>query len=205
MRTSTCGTGGRFWRSSSLKLVKPSRARELKIECSATRLSRRRVVGRPLVGKFGVAADRRDRACIEQRRQRRQPLERGIGVPQPVAHLEHALPGILAPHLVFRIEIGNVGEFLAQAQLGVLAMQRDRGLQRPEIPGEVEMLVLRQLLVGEDQHRVFGESILDRVEVGRLERRRQIDVADLGSKVLRDRTDGDGHGRRLPISRYLPD
>ena len=49
--------------------------------------------------------------------------------------------------------------------------------------GEVEMLVLRQLLVGKDQHRVFGERVLDRLQVGRRQRRRQIDVADLGGKA----------------------
>jgi hypothetical protein len=44
VRTSTCGTGGIDCRSSSLKLVKPRRARDVKIECSATRPSSRRLV-----------------------------------------------------------------------------------------------------------------------------------------------------------------
>ena len=117
----------------------------------------KRVVGRPLVGKFGVPADRRDRTRIEQRRPRRQPLERAVGVPEPVAELEHALPAFLAPHLIVGIEVGNVGKLLAHAQLGVLAIQRDRGLERAEVPREVEMLVLRELLVGKDQDRVGRE------------------------------------------------
>ena len=155
------------------------------------------VIGRPLVGKFGVAPDRRNRTRIEQRRQRRQPLERRVGVPQPVAQLEHALPQVLTPHLVFGIEVRNVGEFLAHAQLRVLAVQRDRGLERPKVLGKIEMLILRQLLVGENQHRVFGERVFDRLQVGRRDRPRQIDVANLGGKMRRDRTDGDGHGRCL--------
>ena len=209
MRTSTCGTGGRPARSSSLKLVKPKlrtriedRMLRHKAVEAALRLFGQRVIGRPLVGKFGMAAYRRNGARIEQRRQRRQPLERRVGVPQPVAQLEHALPRILAPHFVFRIEIGDVGEFLAHAQLGILAMQRDRGLERPEVPREVEVLVLRQMLVGKDQHRIFGEGVLDRLQVWRRERRRQIDIADLGGKIWRDRTDGDGHGRASRLREF---
>jgi hypothetical protein len=34
-------------------------------------------------------------------------------MPQPVAELKNALPRILAPYLIIRIEIGDVGELLA--------------------------------------------------------------------------------------------
>src|SRR5271169_6523755 len=103
---------------------------------------------------------------IEQRRARRQPLERTVGVPRPVAELEHALPGVLVPDLIVRSEIGNVGEFLAHAQRLILAKQGDRGLERAKMPREVEMLVLRQMLIGEDQDRVSRERVLDRRNVG---------------------------------------
>jgi len=65
------------------------------------------------------------------------------------------------------------------------------------MPGEVEVLVLRQTLIGKNQHRILRERIFDRDNIGRLDRPRQIDVADLGGEVLRDRTDGDAHERRL--------
>ena len=58
------------------------------------------------------------------------------------------------PHTLFSGEVGNIGEFLAHAQWRVLAIQRDRGFQRSEVPREIEMLILRQMLIGEDQDRV---------------------------------------------------
>ena len=72
-----------------------------------------RVVGGAFVGKFGMAADRRNRARIEQRRPRGQSPELAVGMPQPVAELKHALPRVLAPHLIIGAEIGDVGELLA--------------------------------------------------------------------------------------------
>jgi hypothetical protein len=45
---------------------------------------RQRVIGRPLVGKFRMPADRRNQPRIQQRRTRRQLFKRTIGVPQPV-------------------------------------------------------------------------------------------------------------------------
>ena len=128
-------------------------------------------------------------------------------MPQPVAELEHALPAFLAPHFIVGAEVGDVGEFLAHAQLRILAMQRDSGLQRSEMPREIEMLILRQMLIGKDQHRVGRERVFDVGKIGRRQRRRQIDVADFGGKARRDRTDGDGHGRCLPVRVFmsLPD
>ncbi len=66
------------------------------------------------------------------------------------------------------------------------------------MPREVEMLVLRQMLIGEDQDRVSRERVLDRRNVGRRDLFRQIDIADFGGEAWRDRTDGDRHGHCLP-------
>jgi hypothetical protein len=35
---------------------------------------------------------------------------------------------------------------------------------------EIEMLIVRKMLIGEDQHRVFRKGILDREVIGRLDR-----------------------------------
>jgi hypothetical protein len=85
-----------------------------------------------------------------------------------------------------------------RAQLRILAMQRDRGFQRPEIAREVEVLVLRQMLIGKDQDGVSGKSPLDVRNIGRPQCCGSIDVAYFGSEARRCRTDGNGHNRRLP-------
>jgi hypothetical protein len=67
--------------------------------------------------------------------------------------------------------------------------------------GEIEMLVLRKLLVGKDHHRVLGERVLDGLHVGWVERPRQVDVADFGGEGRRHRNDGNGHGGASTLGR----
>ena len=64
--------------------------------------------------------------------------------------------------------------------------------------GEVQMLVLREMLVGKDQDRVVGERFIDCGQVGGPDGTRQVHIADLGSKARRDRIDDYGHNDRLP-------
>src|SRR5262249_60333202 len=62
------------------------------------------------------------------------------------------------------------------------------------------------MLIGKDQHGIFCERLFDGRKVGRSERRRKVDVADLGDKTRRDRTNSDGHEQILgvgPPPRYL--
>jgi hypothetical protein len=63
-------------------------------------------------------------------------------MPEPVAQLEQSESAFLAPDLVVVIEVRNVRELLAQAQWRILSIHADRGLEGPEVPREVEMLVL---------------------------------------------------------------
>jgi hypothetical protein len=100
------------------------------------------------------------------------------------------------------VEVGNVGKLGAYAQLRILAKQCDRGFEWPEVPGEIEMLVRREMLLGENQYSIFGEGVFDGRKVGRLDWLRQIDIADFGGEAGRDRTDGDRDGRSLPTD-YL--
>jgi hypothetical protein len=65
------------------------------------------------------------------------------------------------------------------------------------MPGEIEVLVLGEMLIGEDQDRVLRERILDCREVVRVDFPRQVDIADFRSEGRRDRTDGYSHGRCL--------
>ena len=87
---------------------------------------------------------------------------------------------------------------MAQTQRLILAVKRDRRFQWPEQPREIEMLIRRQLLLGEDQNRIFGEGIFDSLEIRRRYLLRQVDIADFGGEARRDRTDGDRHGHCLP-------
>src|ERR1700674_219261 len=48
------------------------------------------------------------------------------------------------------------------------------------------------MLIGEDQHRVCRKRVLDGREIGRIDRPRQVDIADFGGKARRNRNDGDG-------------
>ena len=65
------------------------------------------------------------------------------------------------------------------------------------MPGEIEVLVLGEMLIGEDQDRVLRERILDCREVVRVDFPRQVDIPDFRSEGRRDRTGGYGHGRCL--------
>jgi hypothetical protein len=89
----------------------------------------------------------------------------------------------------------NVGEFLGHTQLRLIDVEaRDRGLERAELAREIEVLVLIEMLVGKDQHRVFGERLLDGRKVGRRELAAEIDIADFRGEAFGNRNDGDGHG-----------
>src|SRR5258708_32305006 len=98
-----------------------------------------RVVSGTLVGEFGMAANRRNRTRVEQRGARRHAFERIVGMPHPRAQLETPPPAFLAPDLVPEIEIGNIGDFLADAKRRVLAMNSNRYIKRAEMAREVEM------------------------------------------------------------------
>ena len=103
------------------------------------------------------------------------------------------MPAFLAPDLVVVIEVRDVGEFLAHPQRRVLAIDADRGLQRAEVLGKIEMLVLREMLIGEDQDRIVREGVLDGLDDRGVERTRQVDIADFSCEARRNRNDGDGH------------
>src|SRR6516164_5586638 len=127
-------------------------------------------------------------------------------MPKPVAQLEQAESAFLTPDLVVMVEVRNVRKLLAQAQWRILSIHADRGLEGPEVPREVEMLVLREKLIGENQDRILGEGFFDCLEVGRGDLFRQVDIADFSSEAGRDRIDGYGHDQTRSASekRYGP-
>ena len=152
-----------------------------------------RIVGRAQIGELGVAADWRNRTAMQDRAVGRQTLERRIRVPQAIAELvePHSVVGL--QDLVLGVEIADVGELRLQAHLVIGANREHRGLERPEVAREVEMALVREGLVGEDQHGISGEGRADGGQVLRRKRLAEIDVAHFGGEIRRGRLDGDGH------------
>ena len=141
-----------------------------------------RIVGRAHVGELGLPADRRNRAGMQHRAIGRQALERGIGVPQPVAEIVEPLAVVGAQDTVLGVEIADIGHVLVQAELVVLARLEDGGFERPEMAREGELALVVELLVGKDQHRVFGEGRANGGEIVGGERLAERDIAHFGGE-----------------------
>ena len=115
-------------------------------------------------------------------------------MPQPVAELKLPQPVVLVPDLAIRGQVGDIGDFFAHPQR---LPGHDRGhaaLERTEDLREVEMLLSREGLGGEDQHAVLGEGGANRLFIGGRERLGQVDIANLGGKAGRHGRQGDRHG-----------
>ena len=72
----------------------------------------------------------------------------------------------------------------------------------PNLPAEILVLVVRQMLVAKEDHQVFHQRVVHFLELLVAERPRQIDPADLGADMRRQLGDLDrlvGHPRILPL------
>src|SRR5216683_1838370 len=104
-----------------------------------------------------MAADRRNRAAMQDRAVGRQALERGVGVPQAIAELVEPDAIVGLEDSVLGVEIADIGHVLVQAHLVILADREHAGLERPEMAREIEMALVAKSLVGKDKHGVAGE------------------------------------------------
>ena len=75
-----------------------------------------RVVGDAHVGELGVAALLGDDAAGEQRVFRRNGPERAVGMPEPVAEVEHAPPVVALERLAVLVQVRDVDHALLQAE-----------------------------------------------------------------------------------------
>ena len=73
-------------------------------------------------------------------------------------------------------------------------LERGR-LDRPELAGEGDVLVLGQRLLAKEEDQMLDQRLLDRRPRGVRERAREIDARDVGSDRRRGGLDLDRHGR----------
>ena len=104
-------------------------------------------------------------------------------------------------HVAVAVEIGNVGDLVGrQAMLdGRMPGPLGRRMDRPEMSGEGDLLVVAQRLVAEHDDRVAIDRLFDRVAVGGAERPGEVDAGNLGHEVSRHRLGGDAHNRLLRL------
>jgi hypothetical protein len=153
-----------------------------------------RVIGGSQIGEFGLSADRRDRAGVEQRAFRRQRTERAVGMPQPVSRIEQPPLAVFGQRFIVSAQVRDIGELRVEAQLHARTKFLDRRLQRPEARAKGELRRVAQSLIGKYQHRATIEGVFQRRDDGVIQRPGQIKIADLGGECRGDRMHGKGHG-----------
>ena len=156
-----------------------------------------RVVGGAHVGELGVAAVASHDAPAQQRVARRHDAEGGIGVPQPVAQRGHAAAVVAFESPVVLVEVGDVGEGLAEAHRGRRQGRVGAFLQRPEVAREGELLLVRQVLARQHQYGMLVHAGLEGGNLGRRQRPRRIYAGHLGA-------DAGMEGARLCRQQDLP-
>jgi hypothetical protein len=72
-------------------------------------------------------------------------------------------------------------------------------MDRAEMAGEVDLLLVGQFLVVEHHDRIPVDRRLDGVAVGRLQRLGEVETGNLGHEVGRHRLHGDAHDRLLRL------
>ena len=159
-----------------------------------------RVVGGAHVGELGVAAIARHDAAAQQRVACRHDAEGGIRMPQPVAERGHAAPVVAFETLVVLVEIGDVGEGLAQSHRGRRQGGVGAFLQGAEVAREGELLFVGHVLAGQDQHGIPVHAGLDGRDIGRRQRSRHVDAGHPGGEVGLQRLER----TRLDRQRHLP-
>ena len=72
-------------------------------------------------------------------------------------------------------------------------------MNRTEVAGEFDLLVVGELLVVKDHDRIAVDGGCDGIAVGGLERLRKVDAGNLGEELRLGRLDGDAHNRLLRL------
>ncbi len=124
-------------------------------------------------------------------------------MPEHVAEAEEPRAVVARQYLLVAIDVGNVVDLHAQTPVGLLDVA-GRQLERPEIAGECQLLLVVEALVAKDQD---GEAIHPRLDRGyrlAIDAPAQIDAAYLADESGVRRVgglDGQRHFVSLPRTR----
>src|SRR6266576_3644506 len=130
----------------------------------------------------------------------RYGAERAVRVPELVAEVEHPPPVVARKKRVVLADVGNISHFDRQPPVlrpGDIAA--DRTLDLTEIAAEGELLLIRDVLVVEGEHRVFVHAGLDRCDLIARQWLPEVDARDLADEDRMDLANTDGH-LRPPMS-----
>jgi hypothetical protein len=73
------------------------------------------------------------------------------------------------------------------------------GMDRAEISGEVDLLLVGERLVVKDHDGIAVDRVLDGIAVGGIQRTCKVDAENLGHEIGMRRRDGDAHNRLLRL------
>jgi len=149
-----------------------------------------RLVGADHVGEQSVAAMRRHLLGVEQRRERRDPVERAVAVPEQRA--EVGMHGV-------GLAVGSdVGEFEDLRVLGLVILVEHMDFEFAEVAREGDMRGGRQRLVADEQEAVAVKRIPERARDRRRKRHGDIDASRLDAEVAVQRKQFERHVAAIP-------
>ena len=123
-------------------------------------------------------------------------------MPQPVAEIEHAAAVVARQRLAVLVEVRDVDHAGLEAQLVRLGdVTAERALDLAEVLGEFDLLVVGDVLVAKDQHRVAVHAGVDRFGLFTGQRLPEIDPGHLAGEDRMDLADRE-HGRPPGFSRF---
>ena len=112
-------------------------------------------------------------------------------MPQPVAELEEPQPVLGREDVAVFVEVGEIGDAGPKPLLLAPADVPGRRiiLERAELAGKGELLLVTERLVAEHQHSIGVHACFDRCDFVRVERPAAIDGGNLAGKARSERAD----------------
>ena len=122
-------------------------------------------------------------------------------MPQAVGQPVEPALAVGFEHLAVTVEIGNVGDVVARQAMLDAGMPRllGGGMDRSEMAGEIDLLVVGEFLVVKDHDRIAVDRVLDGIAVGGLQRACKVDAGNLCREIGMRGLDGDAHDRLLRL------
>jgi hypothetical protein len=152
------------------------------------------VVGGAHVGELGVRASLGHDSTAQDRILGRHGAERGVRVPQPIAERGHASLVVARQLAAIPVQIGDVGKGRGESQLRIPDRRIGAFLQLTEVAREGELLLVGDILIGQDQHRVPVHGGIDRPDLVRRQQTAHIDARQARADAGGEGFDLDRHG-----------